>query len=281
MYHRDSTGDLKPLKLAKQSKTILKENLPLLEYESTVAEEVISFRFMNGTIHWLDIISSITNGKAPFLVSYHPSVFSPESQVRLESIMGCRNGVMLQVGRISALYKHQIQLTEQVNLDCSALGPVVLDIDSEIQRELSQLALEDPTLLEDDLDMLADISTFVTQMFAYMASIYLHLIIYGFSGQNMLAISAYAKAMDILRAKIPRTALPALVCPLFIIGSVAKTEDEQYFRNVFSLAPISGSIYQQRERILPILENIWSMRKSKPTVTWKECLYLTQNILLL
>lgn len=46
--------------------------------------------------------------------------------------MGGRNRVMLQIGRISALYEHQIHLAEKGNLDCATLGPVVHDIDREI-----------------------------------------------------------------------------------------------------------------------------------------------------
>lgn len=281
MYHRGFTQGLKPFQLAENSTTILKKNLPLVEYDSAVAEEVIGFRFLSGTIVWLDIISSITNGKAPFLLSHHSSVFSPDSQIRLESIMGCGNGVMLQIGRISALYEHQIQLTEQGNLDCATLGPVVYDIDRELQCVLSQLAMEDSSLLEDESETVTDEPILVTRLFACMASVYLHLVVYGFSGQKMLANSAYPKGMDILRTKIPRTALPALVCPLFIIGSISKMEDEQYFREIFSSAPIYGTIYQQRVRILPILEDIWGKRRSNSTFTWKECLDITQNLLLL
>lgn len=281
MYHRGFSQDLVPFRLAEKSRTIIKEGLPLVEYESVVAEEVIGFRFLSGTILWLDIISSITNGTAPFLLSHHSSVFSPSSQIKLENIMGCKNRVMLQIGRISALCENQHPLTKQDNLDCTPLRKVVYDIDTEIRCELSQQALEGTNLLEDEPEAVTDLSILITRMFAYMASIYLHLVVYGFSGQKPLDRSMYFNAMEMFRTKIHRNILPALVCPLFIIGSVATTEDEQYFREVFSSAPLAGTIYQQRARILSILEEVWSRRQASSVFPWKEILDLTRNLLLL
>jgi hypothetical protein len=281
MYHRGFSHDLVPFKLAEKSRAILKEDLPLVDYESVVADEVISFRFLSGTILWLDIISSITNGTAPFLLSHHSFVFSPSSQIKLENIMGCKNRIMLQIGRISALREDQVQFTKQEPFDCTPFRRVVYDIDTEIQCELSQQGLEDNNLLEDDSETVTDLNTLVTPMFAYMASIYLHLVVHGFSGQKPLDRSMYSKAMKMLRTKIPQHILPALVCPLFIIGSVAVTEDEQYFREIFSSTPLSGTIYHQRARILPMLEEIWSKRQANLTFAWKDCLEITRNILLL
>lgn len=109
MYHRGYREKLVPFNLKGESTRILLNDLPLPEPGPKVMEEVTAFRFLSGTMIWLDIISSITSGKAPGLLPYYPSIITPISQTKLEDIMGCKNWVMLQIGHISALYEQHTQ----------------------------------------------------------------------------------------------------------------------------------------------------------------------------
>jgi hypothetical protein len=109
MYLRGYGEKLTPFNLSGESTRILRDDLPLPESRAKVTEEVTAFRFLSGTMVWLDIISSITAGKSPGLLSYYPSIITSNSQTKLEEIMGCKNWVMLQIGHISALYEQQTQ----------------------------------------------------------------------------------------------------------------------------------------------------------------------------
>ena len=249
-----------------------------------VAEEVVSFRFFGGTIIWLDIISSITAGTAPRLLPYHFSVIAPNSQTQLEDLMGCKNWMMLQIGRIAALHEHKIQALQQRSFDCSNFEQTVSEISREVQCGLTQGALEGFSISECDsatmFNTKSDSPMLLTRIFAYMASLYLHVVTYGFQKLDVLD-TTISGAVRMLRTRIPVHLLPALVLPLYIIGSVAKQEDEHFFRTIFSSPPLLDPALKHRERVLPILEEIWSRRKTTPGFEWKDSLDLTHDIMLI
>ena len=283
IYRQSYDNDLTSFGLAERSRSILCEDRPLLEYEPVIVEEVVAFRFLGGTIIWLDIIFSITAGTAPSLLPYHISVIASNSQTKLENIMGCKNSVMLQIGRIAALYEHKNRDLEQGRFDCTEFEQVASEIGREIHCVLTQGVFEGHHISESDhapiLDTISDPSVLVTHIFAHMASIYVHLVTQGFQELDSLE-TAISNAMNIVQTRIPRHLLPALVCPLFLIGSVARHGDEQFFRNTFSSPPLLDPLMQHRERILPSLEEIWSRRRTTPDLAWRYCLELTHDILL-
>jgi hypothetical protein len=284
MYQQSYKKNLARLGLAEKSRTILCEDLPLSEYEPVVAEEVVNFRFLGGTLIWLDITSSITAGTAPHLLPYHFCVVASNSQTKLEDIMGCKNWVMLQIGRIVALHEHKTQALQQGNFDCTEFEQTVGDISREIQCGLTQEALEGFNISESDsateFNTTSDPPTLVTHIFAYMASLYLHLVAHGFQKLEVLD-TTISGAMRMLQTQISIHLLPALVSPLYFIGSVARQGDKQFFRNIFSSPPLLDSLLKHRGRILPILEEIWSKRQTTPGFAWKDSLELTYDILLL
>jgi hypothetical protein len=269
MYQRGYKENLAHFGLAEKSRTILFEDLPVSEYEPVVAEEVVNFRFLAGTMIWLDITSSITAGTAPHLLPHHFSIFASNSQTRLEDIMGCKNWAMFQIGRIAALHEHKTQALQQGRFDCTEFEQTVGDITREIQCGLTQEALGG-----------SDPSTLVTHIFAYMASLYLHLVIHGSQKLEVLD-TTISGAMKMLQTQISIHLLPALVSPLYVIGSAARPGDEQFFRNIFSSPPLLDPVLKHRGRILPILEEIWSRRQTTPGFAWKDSLELTSDILLL
>ncbi|RFU32369.1 hypothetical protein B7463_g3968, partial [Scytalidium lignicola] len=284
MYQKAYKDNLVHFGLADKSRAILCEDLPLSEYEPVVVEEVVNFRFLAGTIIWLDITSSITAGTRPHLLPYHSFVIASNSQTKLEDIMGCKNWVMLQIGRIAALHEHKTQALQQGHFDRPEFEQSVDDISREIQCGFTQGALEGFDISECDstttLNTISDPLMFVTHIFAYMASLYLHLVAHGF-GELEVLNTAISGAMRMLQTRISMHLLPALVCPLFVIGSVARREDEQFFRKVFSSPPLLDPLLKHRGRILPILEEIWRRRQIMPGFTWKDSLELTHDIMLL
>ncbi|KAK9366157.1 fungal-specific transcription factor domain-containing protein [Lipomyces kononenkoae] len=284
MYHVAHETKLASLTLAEKSRVILCDELPLSEDVPLVAEEVAAFRFLNGTIIWIDIISSITVGRAPQLLPYHLLVISSDSQTKLEDIMGCKNWVMRQIGRISALQERKTQALQQGHFAYAEIEQTVADINREIQCALTQGSLEGFSFSERDsatiLSWTSDPTTIVTYIFAYMASIYLHLVTHDYQKLQVLDTSI-SGAMRVLKTQVPTQLLPTLVSPLYVIGSVARQEDEQFFRNIFSSPPVLDPLLQHRARILPILEEIWRRRRGTPSFTWKDALELSPDLLLL
>lgn len=286
MYHRGYEDKLVPFHLAEESTRILFQDLPLLEYGATVTEEVTAFRFLSGTMIWLDIMSSITAGTAPQLLPYHNTIIPPSSQTKLEDIMGCRNWVMLQIGRISSLHEHKTQSLQQGDSALIPFEQTVGDISREIQSGLAAEPSEgfsfpscnSATITNAKSD--SDPPTLVTRIFAYTASIYLHVVTHGFQKLEVLD-AIISKARRILQTQDSTHLLPALVAPLYIIGSVARQGDEEFFRHLFSSPPLLDPLLDHRGRILPILEEIWKRRQTTTSIGWGDTLDLTHDLLLL
>jgi C6 transcription factor Pro1 len=253
--------------------------------ELRVAQEVVSFRFMGGTIIYLDIIASITTGTVPRLLSYHPGVIASNSQTKLENIMGCKNWVMVQIGRIAALHGHEKHALQLGRFDHAAFNQTADSIGKEIESGLARGALGCLNISEGDFPGLRstvpDQITLTTQIFAYMASVYLHLVIHGFQRLEILD-TTISGAMKMLQTQIPSHLLPALVCPLYLIECVAGQGDEQqFFRNTYSSSPfLDPLLLEHRGRISPILEEIWSRRRTIPVLAWDDILKLTHDLLL-
>jgi hypothetical protein len=283
MYEQGHKRDLPHFGAGDKSRSLIYEDIALSEHEAAPREQIVAFRFMEATTLWLDVISSITAGISPRLISYH-SVISCNSQTKLEDVMRCRNLVILQIGRIAALHEHKMQALRQRHFDLSELHQIGDDISREIQYGFDRGALEVIDLSEGNLEqrynVISDERTLVTHIFAFMASIYLHLVIQGLGNLEVLERSI-SGAMEMVRNHTPPHILPAAVCPLFIIGSVAREEDKQFFRDIFSSAPLRNPVLQHRTRLLPFLEEIWMGRESRPDFAWADVLELTQDILLI
>ncbi|KAL5352051.1 hypothetical protein ACLOAV_001994 [Pseudogymnoascus australis] len=267
--------DSAPLGLTNELKEVLNKDvkdLPLLEYEALVSNDTAHSRFLSGTLIWLDIISCITAATTPHLLQFHSAVMAPNSQTRLEDIMGCKNWVMLQVGRIATLHANKLEALRQGHFNCEEFKRTIIDIDIEIQSGLDSSG--------PDSVALCNPPTLITPVFTIMASVYLHLITHGFQQLGVLDI-VISRAMIMLKTEIPTHILPALVAPLYVIGSVARQEDEQFFRDVFSSPPLLDASLKQRTRILPILEEVWNKRRTETGFLWEDSLELIPDMLLI
>lgn len=272
MYQRSGVFDRASLDLTSRSGAVLNEDLPLLEYEALVSNETAYFRFISGALIWLDIVSCITAATTPHLLLCHSTVMAPDSQIRLEDIMGCKNWVMRQIGRIAELHADKLQALRQGHFNCQEFKRTIIDIDIEIQRGLDAS--------ESDSAAFCSPPTLITPVFANMASVYLHLITHGF--QQLGALDAViSRTMIMLQTEVPTHVLPALVAPLYVIGSVAREGDEQFFRDAFSSPPLLDPSLKQRTRILPILEEVWNKRKAEPAFLWEDSLELIHDVLLI
>ncbi|OBT86180.1 hypothetical protein VE02_06230 [Pseudogymnoascus sp. 03VT05] len=271
MYQRYNINDSASLDLSSESRAALND-LPLLEREALVSNEAAHSKFISGTLIWLDIISCITATTTPHLLLYHSTIMATDSQTQLEDIMGCKNWVMLQIGRIAALHADKLQALRQGHYNCVGFKQTIIDINIEIRSGLDvsgpgSVALCNPPAL-------------ITPLFASMALVYLHLITHGF--QQLEALDAIiSRAMIMLQTEVPTHLLPAVVAPLYVIGTVARQGDEQFFRDVFSSPPLLNTSLKQRARILPALEDVWNKRRADSSFLWESSLEPLHDILLI
>lgn len=281
MYEKANEKQLSSFGLAATSRTAILDGLPAPEYQPGVTEEVASFKFLNGMLISLDITYSITAGTAPRLLHCHSTVIASNSQTQLEEIIACKNWVMLQIGRIAALYDQKTQYLQKSLFDCTEFGRIVEDISREIHKGFTQGSIERFETSEAEYGMSPTISdtAVVTHIFTCMASIYLHLVSHGFQCLGVLD-TTISEVTRMLRGEVPARLLPALICPLFIIGSVSRREDQGLFRNIFSSPPVLDPLMKHRERILPILEDIWSRGGNESSFSWEGALEYTSNIIL-
>ncbi|ELR04433.1 hypothetical protein VC83_02185 [Pseudogymnoascus destructans] len=141
-----------------------------------------------------------------------------DSQTQLKDIMGCKNWVMLQIGRIAVLHADKLQALRQGHFNCVGFKQTIIDI-------------------------------------------------HGF--QQLGELDAVVS-----RAMIMLQLLPAVVAPLYVIGSVARQGDEQFFRDILSSPPLLDTSLKQRARILPALEDVWDKRRAEPTFLLETKLFL-------
>ncbi|CAM1509906.1 Fc.00g002410.m01.CDS01 [Cosmosporella sp. VM-42] len=277
MYRQSYKNNLAKFGLEEESRKILNEDLPPPENEGMVTSEVVTFRFFSATMIWLDIISSITAGIAPYLLGHHSRFAATDSRTKLEDIMGCKNSVMFQIGRIAALYDHKTRALQQGDFGCTEFEQAVVEISRDVQRGLSQYASECDSVPW--FNRRSDPPKLLTNIFRHMASVYLHLVTHGFQKLEALDDSI-SRVMKLLQTQTSTYLLPALVAPLFIVGSVAREGDEPFFRHIFSSQELLDPSLEHRGKILPILEDIWMRRRVNSCFAWGDSLELTTDILL-
>jgi hypothetical protein len=275
MFWRCREMNMSQVDLSQESRTIISQDLPVPRDNPVATEQVQTHRFLTGTILWFDIVASMTEGTAPYLLQFHSKVLAPDSQTDLATIMGCRNWVMLQIGRISALYARKAHALELGQYNAVEIEETVADISNSIYSGLAQESLDPFSISEIDLPQ----DLLITHLFAFTALIYLHLVARGFDEVDMLYMTL-AEALRKIRCRLALQSLPGLLSALFIIGCAASPAAQHVFRDTFSSVPMLDPALQHRARVLPIFEEIWRRRQMAPGLVWKDVLDLTGDILL-
>ncbi|KAG4426794.1 hypothetical protein IFR04_000225 [Cadophora malorum] len=234
-------------------------------WEGQPNENVTSFKFLSGVIIWLDLLDCITSGKAPGLLTIHSHALSPGSHIRMETIIGSSNWVILQIARIAALHEKKVQLLQTGCFGCETqraeFDRNVDEIRHELQCGLTEQAL---LCLQVHSEPVAPADTslhnqaIVTRLFALAASIYLYLVV---QGSHQEAGPLAEEAMIILRTQMPRDLMHVIIFPLYIIGYVVSPDDQSFFRCAFSATPVLEPSLEHRSKILPLLEEAWLARE--------------------
>jgi hypothetical protein len=280
MFQKGRRDELLHCGLSQKSKALIQHGMPLDHFDpaddgATIVQEVVTFRFMEATILWLDLIASITSGVSATLFQVHSHTFRPHSPTKLEKIVGCPNWLAIQIGRTADLHARMADAQRLgMQVDCTR-ARFLQDHDSirdEIQSGLVE-ARKSPSVPSIALPVPA-------MVFPHMAVIYLHLVVHGFQELDRLD-GIITEAMQMLQNQIPCNVLSAMIAPLFIIGCVARQDGEQgYIRTVLSSAPVIQPLLKHRSRILPALENVWIGRQT-PGFTWGDAIRACGDLLLI
>lgn len=281
VYDRNCRDKLEHLDLSETSKNILRNDQRLGIDGALVTQEVTTFRFMGGSIIWLDILSSLTAGTIPRLRSYHHGVLDPASQTKLENIMGCKNWLMCQIGRIAALQGHRRQAGWTSQCQNDEFRSVAADISSKIDSGIAREALENLKIQaggsHGTSHSSSDSVALITQIFAFMATIHLHLVTQDFEQLGKLRATV-ADAIRLLQSQVPCSMVPAIVAPFFIIGCVATEGDEQnFFRAAVASEASQHPLYRHRKDILQTLDQVWNRRQGSTDFTWNDVLDMGQQ----
>ncbi|KAH7131847.1 fungal-specific transcription factor domain-containing protein [Dendryphion nanum] len=264
--------------LCEEAKDILVGGLPAPEGPSVITQQVLTFRFLISSLLWLDVISSITTGRKPFLLSHHSKMLNTNSQLQLQDHMGCENWVLFQIGKISELYTWKMEAIKESRFSPVDFEFTTLTVKAQIRCSLFGHDNKHATLAA-QFSGSTDPRSYITQAFAYMALVYMHVVTDDFQNRDYIE-TIYASAMELFRIHIPRHLLPTIVGPLFIVGMYASAEDQSFFRETFSSAPVMDPFLKHRLKIHVVLEEIWR-RRDTPGFEWKDCINLTKNVMLI
>ncbi|RAL67921.1 hypothetical protein DID88_008646 [Monilinia fructigena] len=153
-------------------------------YESRDSEHSIIFLFLFGVVIWLDIVSCVNTGKSPHLLDLHPLAFDSKAQIKLENIMGCKNWVMTELGRISMLHSSKGDQIQGGIFDAHSFENQAEHIRQTIRRGLNEQFLTDLRITNADSTSLIkpkiSAQEIITRLFSRAAYVYLELVVGGF-----------------------------------------------------------------------------------------------------
>ncbi|TGO34125.1 hypothetical protein BHYA_0211g00090 [Botrytis hyacinthi] len=249
-------------------------------------EPSIIFLFLSGVVMWLDVVSCITTGKSPQLLDLHHMAFG--RQIKLEKVMGCKNWVMTEIGRISALHESKRNRLQSGTFDAHLFEIQADAIRQTIRRGLNEqflteLRITNPNTTSHGESRISD-QAVITRLFTRAACLYLELVVHGFKvvEEKPDLYSLIAEPLMILPTILNADLIRAIVCPLYIIGCVAKVGERDIFKKMFSSPPLNDPFMHHRNTILPLLEKVWILRDTHSNnVSWECVLQLSDDKILL
>ncbi len=250
------------------------------EYKGPPDQKVVIFRFLSGVVLWLDIISSVTSGKAPRLLPVYNSPILARTKTNLQQIMGCPNWAIFQIGQITALHEDKMHELYTHGFTTTKFTARADAISRDLARGVENNRQE--VNIKMDKDAISS-QRLITLIFALSAFIYLHLVVHGFNNAEQEGLSnRISEVMILLHTESGRSYRHVLVCPLYIVGCAARNENEkELFRRVFSTPPVLHPSLEHRAKILPLLEETWRRKSCDQSWTWADNLRLSNHPLLL
>lgn len=236
-----------------------------------------AFRFFSALLIVDDIISSTALEKSPALRDYHNYLLlddcnatDEKAPINIESIIGCQNWLMVQIGEIAALDAWKKQHKKAGDLDVMELVVRAKAIQDILQSHLARLQAATTTVstaVSSVTDIFATYNNeplildndrkFVTHIWAYAAVIYLFVVVSGWQPSNADVRYHVKSTIDLLVRHNPSPALlRTLVWPFCVVGCLAEQPEQNVLCDmVDKLRP--PAMFGTMHKAFKIMENVW------------------------
>lgn len=251
------------------------------------SSEQAAFRFSTTLLLLDDIIASTVLQEEPTLYKHHSSLLGnlngADPLIDAESVVGCQNWVLVQIGEIAAMDAWKQQCKREGNLDVMRLVSQATAIKEALSYHLAQwqnspmIAVEAGSGLMDfftaDHGQQSNLanrqSHVVTQIWAHAALIYLHVVVSGWQPASVDIRHHVAQVLELLVSKLsPQELLRTVVWPFCVAGCLAEPSQEGQLRElVRSLHPPSIFDTCTVRKALAIMEGVWRSRDAEDLST--------------
>lgn len=238
-----------------------------------------AFSFSSAILILDDIIASTVLQEEPKLYKYHRSLLSnidgTDPPINLETVVGCQNWALLQIGEIAVLDAWKQRCKKAGNLNVMELVNRATAIKDSVEAHLARLETNLPVIPKDSslLDVFtandhqqlktpASQSHLVTRIWAHAALIYLFIVVSGWQPASDDVRYHVGRMIELLTHQIsPPALLRTMVWPFCVAGCLAEPAQEVYLREIVKeLQP--PSVFGTVHKALEIMENIWCNRNA-------------------
>lgn len=250
--------------------------------------EQAGFRFFIGLLAYIDVIASTSLEQPARLTEYHADLLAQSDNseadfgmipIRLSSLIGCQNWVILTIGRINLLDVWKKDMKKSGSLSVVELVNRASGIAHTLDDGIPRLEKIGPGPPKESLLIFrsyvanhshtsAGKSITHTRIWAYAARIYLTVVVSGWQPSNAEIRFSVSKILELLRTVDLSTHLRTLVWPLCIAGCISEAgRSEQEFRSLLSgMDELSmvGALGEAQK----IMERVWEAREDLDHETW-------------
>ncbi|KAJ4353770.1 uncharacterized protein N0V89_005500 [Didymosphaeria variabile] len=248
--------------------------LPGLSIEVQSAEQA-AFTFSTALLILDDIVASTILQEPPRLYEYHRALLYATTDsppvVDVESVIGCQNVVLLQIGEASNLDTWKQQRKRAGNLDVMELVRRAMSIKDALENHLGSLtsisantSWRTGTLLDQTCALAdGDQRLFVTRIWGHAALLFLSVVVSGWQPANTEVQHHVGALLDLLDLqKHPPALLRSVAWPFCVAGCLAMPSQEARFR-AHMQALGRTSIFGALRKASKIMEDVWRSRDSE------------------
>ncbi|KAI1472655.1 fungal-specific transcription factor domain-containing protein [Daldinia caldariorum] len=242
--------------------------------------EQAAFRFSSALLIFDDIIASTVLQDQPRLYEHHRCLLGDINGtgpvINLETVVGCQNWVLLQIGEISALNSWKKQCKIAGNLDVIELVRRATAIKGCLEAHIIRLESESPALPQSGTSLLDsfNINTFqqsklpagqsrlTTRVWAHATLLYFIIVVSGWQPGSIEVRYHVGRVLDLLTHQIsPAALLRTMAWPFCVAGCLAQPEQEAHFRTM-AAALQPPSVFGTIRKALEIMEDVWKNRNA-------------------
>lgn len=248
--------------------------------------EQAGFRFFAALLIYIDVIASTALAQPPRLGSHYLDLLDSQdntapilgfSRLRLSTIVGCQNSVIIAIGQISTLHAWKgsmavddsisaIEAAERAKMVSKSLIATLASLDSHGEVEKHQQPFSLPFESYAVRSGATGSTVTTTQIWAESAKLYLLTVVSGWQPSSSVIESGISRILELLKI-VPSSHHHTLAWPICVAGCLASVHQEHYFRDLFvtkKQIELTGSLKEARL----VMEGVWGIRLTIQADTW-------------